>query len=537
MSSGPVNQRFRGSFLARSAVLLVALTAVSQLLALVRDAVIAAVYGASAEADAYLVAQGVMNLALGLVAAAVARSTVPTVSRAVAEGAPERGHISVRVALSVTIVVLVVASAVMAVSAPALVRVLASGFDPPTSALAVDLTRIVLLATVFIAGTNILAAAAQAHGRFFWAGLEGVPFNLVMIATAAFLGSRYGIAALAWGFVLGSAARLAVQLPAVRAVGLSLKPSFAVRDPGFRELVALVPPLLVGSALVNINTLVARAVGSSQGTGVISALNYGWRLVQIAEVLLVAAVVSALYPAFGALGRPEHRGELRRLVGRSVGATLVLLAPVFVMLTVAAEPMVQVVFGRGEFDEQAITLTSIAVRAFAVSVVATGVRELVARAFYSAGDSRTPVLIATFGMLVNVAGALTLGRAYGVLGLAGSTSVSVVVVAVLTLVTLRVRHDGVDTGQVVATLARVLAGGVLAALPTLLVVRWIPAAGLLGSLATLLAAGLVCLAAYLVALRLLHEPLLSDLVTLLRRALSRRRPKQAMAAGKDDGQD
>ena len=517
----PRAPRLRGSVLARAAVFVAGLTVVSQVLGFVRDAVIGAVYGVSPEVDAFLVAQSVLNLVLGLVASSVARSTVPTVARALEEGAPERGQRSARVALTVTNLGLLVASAGMFVAAPAVVEVLAGGFDPDTTALAVELTRIVLLATVLVASTNILAAVAQAHGRFVLAGLEGVPFNLVMIG-AVLLGRQYGVTSLAWGFVLGSLARLIVQLPAIRAIRMRLAPSLAVRDPGFREIVALAPPMLVGAAVVNVNLLVVRSI-ASEDEGAIAALNFGFRLVNMADALFVAAFVTILYPAFGTLGSPERRAELRALTGRSVRAALVLLTPVVVGLVVAARPLVELAFGRGNFDDRAVALTATAVVSFAGIVVATGVRQLVARAFYAVGDSRTPVTLSVLGMLINVAGALTVGRAFGIAALAATTTVASMLVAVFMLVALHVRHRAYDARPTLGTLLRVGVAGLGAAAPTALVVARMPRLGLAGDVLVVAAAGAVCLLTYLLVLRLLREPTLADVAGLLRQGLTRRR--------------
>ncbi|MDQ3481305.1 MAG: oligosaccharide flippase family protein, partial [Actinomycetota bacterium] len=339
---------------ARAAAVLVALTAVSQLLGFVRDAVIAALFGAGAALDAYLVAQSVMNLVLALVAGAMARAIVPPVSRAAAVDDGLRANRTVQTALTFTVLVLVGGSMLMFVAADLVVATLAPGFDPATSTLAVELTRIVLVATVFIAATDILAAAAQAHGRFFHSGLQGIPFNLVMIGAAVGFGASLGIHALAMGFVVGSAVRLLVQLPAVRAARLRLRPRLDLRDSDFLEVRRLAPPILLSSAVVNVNTLVDRAVGSAQGEGTIAALSFGWRIVTLVDTMLVVSVAAALYPAFSALGAPDRRDDLRALVDRSLGVMLVILAPVVALLTVAAEPIVTLIFGRGDFDATAI---------------------------------------------------------------------------------------------------------------------------------------------------------------------------------------
>lgn len=219
------------SSIVRSAALLAGLTALSQALGFLRDVVIAATFGAGARLDAYFVAQGLMNLVLGFVVGALAKSVVPTVARRVAAGRRAEASRTVRTAVTACCLVLGVVGVLAGVFAETLVQLLAPGFDGDTAATAVLLTRVVLLATVPIALTNLLAAVAQAHGRFFSSGVQGVPFNLVMILFAVSLGPGLGPLALALGFVVGSVTRLLVQLPDMRSLGVGWRPSLAWRSP------------------------------------------------------------------------------------------------------------------------------------------------------------------------------------------------------------------------------------------------------------------------------------------------------------------
>lgn len=515
-----------GTAIVRSTALLAVLAAASGVLGFGRDAVIAAVFGVNSAVDAYLVAQGLMNLVLALVADAIARAVVPPVARSVAEGAPQRSHRTVSTTLTVAAAVLLPASALMALNADLVISLLAPGFPPDVAEQAQRLTRLMLIATVLVAGTDILAAVCQAHGRFFYSGVQGIPFNITMIVFTVALGSRWGIDALAVGFVVGSGLRLAVQLPAVRAARLRLRPSLHVRESGFREVVALVPALLVGTALVNVNTLVDRAVGSGQVAGTITALNLGWRLVTLAYTLLIVTLVAALYPAVAALAAPERRAELRRLTGQTLGAVLVVLAPAVAVLLALTEPLVRVAFGRGAFDDTAVRMTSTAIGFFAVALVGIAVAEVASRVFYSLGDSRTPVMLAVIGMAINVVGDLTLGRAIGLPGLAASTTASFLVVAFGQVVALHVRHRAVDLAVL---RPRVLHAG-LAAVAVAVVLRglaglWPMAEGTLTSdLALLATAGVLAVAVYVATLAVQRGPELAEARELAVRLARRARP-------------
>ena len=220
-----------------------------------------------------------------------------------------------------------------------------------------------------------------------------------------------------------------------------------LNDPGFRAIARLIPPLLLGSALGNANTLVDRAVGSMVGEGTISALSYAWRLIGLGETLLVASLLTALYPAFGAAAGARNHDEMRRLIGRGLATVATVLFPVCAFLLVCARPLVTIVFEHGSFGSSDAERTATAVLWYAPALLALGWRELVVRASYALGDSRWPVLVTLLAMAVNVVGDFTLGLAFGIAGLAASTSLSLVLAAVANTWFLGRHHGVVGLGQ------------------------------------------------------------------------------------------
>jgi putative peptidoglycan lipid II flippase len=443
------------SGIAQAAALVTGLTALSAVLGFLRDVVIAGVFGAGAQLDAFLVAQGLMNLVLALIAGAMAKSTVPVLAAQIsADGDSNKAAHTLSVVLTVTLTILGLGSLIMALAAPLVVTVLAPGFKGEQAELAASLTRIVLIATVLISGTNLLAAAAEAHRRFFWSAMQGVPFNLIMIVAAVGFGPRYGVYALAVGFVVGSGARFLCQFVPIHALKLRLRASWDLKDPGFRSIAKLIPPLLVGSALGNANTMVDRAVGSMVGEGTISALSYAWRIISLGQTLLVASLLTALYPAFGAAAGSRDLPELRRLVGRGLSTVATVLLPVCGFLVVCSVPLVALIFEHGSFSPADTQRTAKAMLWYAPALLALGWREMVVRASYAMGDSRRPVTVFVMAMTINVIGDFTLGLTFGIAGIAASTSLSVLFAAVANTWLLGRRHDAVDLKSLPLILGR-----------------------------------------------------------------------------------
>ncbi|WP_152362694.1 murein biosynthesis integral membrane protein MurJ [Microlunatus speluncae] len=505
----------------RAAVGVTLLTGLSTLLGLARDIVIAAVFGAGPELDAYLVAQGLMNIVLGLIAGAMARSVTPVAAREAAGEGDRRGdcpgHHGIDVAITVTMIVLGLAGLVMGLLAGPVTTVLAPGFGPDQAALTEQLTRIVLIATVLISGTNLLAGLAHGHGRFRWAAAQGIPFNLIMIVAATVAGPQFGVLALAVGFVVGSAARLLLQLIPLAELGLRIRPSLDLRDPGFRQITTMVPPLLLGSAVGNVNVLVDRAVASTLDEGSITALSYGWRLISLPETILIASLLVPLYPALGAAA--ADLGERRRLVGRGLAVAVTVLTPLVICLAVAAPWLVGMVFGHGAFDAVAVEKSATAVLWYAPALLALGVRSVLLRAAHAFGDARGPVLVSIIAMVINVVGDLTLGPLFGIPGLAFSTTVSLVLAALINGWLLARRHHAVAAATTVPLLLRALGLGV-AATAAGLAVRFGLAGFGLPDFALAAAIGIAVCGTYLAGLFLLRAPerlLLGELLPRRRR--------------------
>lgn len=433
----------------RAAVLVAGLTGVSTLLGFVRDAVIAAVYGAGPQLDAYFVALGLANIVLGLLGTSLTRAATPVLAREADGEEVCRGHRTFDVVISTSVVAIGALSVALGVAAAPVSRVLAPGLTGEAADLLVLLTRIVLVTTVLVAATDLLVALAQAHGVFRWGALQGVPFNLVMIASAGLLGPHLGIVALAAGFVVGSLARLGLQLVPLAQHRWPVRARWDLRSPGVREIGALLPPLVVGQAVLNVNTLVDRAVASTVGEGAVSAVFLGWRLVNLPEMLVVAALVAPLYPAMAAAA--DDPARMRHLVHRGLAVSLTLLCPVAVALLVAPEAVVTLAFGRGAFDEQAVALTAVAVLCFLPGLLALACRQVVVSACYAVGDVRWPVAVGVLAMVVNVVGDLTLAPIWGVAGIVAATSASLVLAAVLNGWLAATRH-GLLGGRATGTL-------------------------------------------------------------------------------------
>ena len=174
----------------RAAVLIAVLTAASRVLGFVREAVYAAVFGAGAEFDAFLAAQTLPNIVITLIASAVVTSAIPVLSGQLGRGARGESDRTFNALFTLVLGGLVAVSLLMALAARPFVELTAPGFEGEQVDQAVEMARILLLGSAFVAAMNLIAGLLQAHREFFWPAVLGIPFNLVMIVAAAVIGFK-----------------------------------------------------------------------------------------------------------------------------------------------------------------------------------------------------------------------------------------------------------------------------------------------------------------------------------------------------------
>ncbi len=273
--------------------------------------------------------------------------------------------------------------------------------------------------------------------------------------------------------------------------------------------------MLVGTALTNVNTMVDRAVASSLDEGSITALSYGWRLVHLPETLLIASLLVPLYPALSASAK--NVPELRRLVGRGVSVTVTVLTPMCVVLAVGAVSVVDLAFGYGAFDDAQVAVTATALLWYTPALLALGCRQVIVRASYAVGDSRSPVTIAIIAMVINVVGDVVLGPLMGVAGIALATTVSFIFAAVGNGWLLYRNHNGLNPRLIRGLLIRAAFLAALAIVGALALKTFVVGLPSIVVLATVTAGAFTVYFAGLVLMRAPERTVVTEMIGAMRR--------------------
>jgi putative peptidoglycan lipid II flippase len=302
--------------------------------------------------------------------------------------------------------------------------VVAPGFTPAQQSLVADLLRLNLLATLIFSISGLVMGALQAQQHFLLPAIAPLLYNVGQIIGVLVLSPRFGVYGLAYGVILGALLHLAVQVPALVRYHFRWTPEITLSDPTVRRVLQLMGPRVLTLGFINLVFITTNNLASRLGTGAVSALAYGWLILQLPETVIGTAAGTALLPTMAehlARGEPA---EFKRLLRRAVLILLALTIPVTVASLVLVRPAVKLVFEGRAFTAQDSEFVILAARLYLVGLAGQSLIEIGARAFYSLRDARTPLLLSALTLVLFVVLSVGLTPALGLAGLALANSVA-----------------------------------------------------------------------------------------------------------------
>ncbi len=497
----------RLSHVARSSIIIGILFGLDKALGLLRQVIVARQFGVSAELDAFNAANNLPDLLFALISGgALAVAFIPVLSEVLQRAGREAAwELFSRVA-NWAFLITAIAAAILALFAGPIVRAelgVAPGFNPELQALVADLMRLNLIATLIFSLSGLVIAGLQANQHFFLPALAPAVYDLGQIfgalvlapQTAFTLGPVHfpaaglGVHGLVYGAILGAALHLAVQVPGLMRYRFRWVPRLGLLHPGLRQVAQLMGPRIVTIGAFNLVFVVQDNLASRLDIGSVTALTYGWLIMQVPETILGTAIGTAILPTLA-----EHfaRGDARAFEASVARAARVLLAfslPIAGLMAVCLRPLVEGVFG---FDPRGTELVVWAARAYLAGLVGHSLLELAARAFYARQEARVPMAAAILGALAFVLFGGLLYRPLGAAGIGLSNSLAFSLQTLFLLILLArafppvLRLGGPALRSALAT--------ILGCLVVWAVLVALPHRPLLGAAAGLVAGGLVSIA-------------------------------------------
>lgn len=443
-------------------------TMASRVLGFARDMLIAAILGTGPVADAFFVALRLPNLFRRLFGeGAFNAAFVPSISAILHNEGIEAANSFAEEATGVMVFWLGAITVLGEIFMPWVLYVLAPGFsgNPGKFALAVSLTRIMFPYLFFVCLTALFSGVLNAMGKFAAAAAAPVLFNVFSIAFMLVLtpylpNPGY---ALAWGVTVSGVAQLALLLVAIRRAGMRVRLPRPRLTPRIRALFRRMAPGLVGAGVTQLNVSIDIIIGTLLPAGSVSLLYYADRVNQLPLGVIGTAAGTALLPVIARqIAQGDNDAALTTL-NRALESVLILTLPAAIGLSVAAVPVMDVLFVRGAFTLHTAILAAHSLAAFAIGLPVFALVKILTPGFFGRGDTMTPLKIGIAAVALNLAMNLVFMHPLKAVGPALATSLASAFNAIMLAAILHRRGQFRLDAPARRRVPRILAAGILMA--------------------------------------------------------------------------
>ncbi len=386
-----------------AAYLLAGFALASQLLALVRDRLLAGEFGATHTLDIYYAAFRIPDFLFATIASLLSLyALLPILSRL--EARDSGLAISfLRRSLLIFFIAMGALAGVLFILTPFLVPLIAPGIaaDAASKADLILLVRVLLLQPIFLGASNILAALTQLRNRFFLYAVSPLLYNLGIIIGIIFLYPVMGVAGLGWGVVFGALLHMLLQLPFF----LTERPKELPKGefvPSFSEVLRLSIPRTLALASGQLSLVALVALASFFQEGSIAVFMFAWNLQAVPLAIIGVSYSVAAFPTLARFHADGNTGEFIRHIEEALRHVLFWSIPAIVFIILLRAQLVRVILGSGEFNWDATRLTAAALALFIISLAAQSISLLIARAYYAAGRTKVPLLLGLIGVSVTI---------------------------------------------------------------------------------------------------------------------------------------
>jgi putative peptidoglycan lipid II flippase len=502
-----------------------AATMLSRVAGLLRDIVVARVFGAGMVTDAFFMAFTLPNLLRRFFAeGSLTAAFVPTYTAVYQLQGEEESKRVASICWTLLLLVMLLVTVVGIAGSPLLVQAIGYGFEsvPGKLALTDSLNRLMFPYILFVSLLALCTGILNVRGHYFLPAFSPVLLNLSMIASALLLAPMFTtpVTALALGVLLGGVLQLALQLPQLWRLGYRPRLNFSFADAAVRRIVRLMLPGVAGVAIYQINVVVSRLLASFLPQGSVSWLYYGQRLFEFPQGIVIASLAQAVLPSMSRQLNQNDEAGFRASLHFAFELLLLLILPATIGLVLCAEPVYSLFFLGGEFTQLAVHQSALALAAYAPGLLCVGASRIIVPAFYALQDTRTPVWVSFWTLLVNIVLGLLFMGPLAHLGLALALTLSSLFNALLLLILLRRRLGNLGLVGLTRYALRILPALMLMSVVVWLVLQggdWANTHQRLRNGAVLLAAVFSGVVTYSVVCHLCHVPLLEEARALLRR--------------------
>ena len=527
-----------------AAMLLMVTAVISRILGFLRDILIYNQFGQNRITDAYNAAFSIPDfLYMLLVGGALSSAFIPVFSSYIATGRDNEGWEVASIVFNWVIVLLSIGIFLGFIYTDQLIYLLVPGFDPASMEITVNLTRIMFCQVFFMCFSGISMGILNSFKHFSSPALGSVLYNVGIILGGLFLSMPiearypgYGIAGFSVGVVIGAMLYFLVQVPALKRVGIRYYFSFDLKNPGVRQILLLMFPVLIGLSVSQINLFVNQNLASNLSEGMIAALRTGQRLMQLPVGIFAIAIAVAIFPTMTTNVAKDEIKEFKNTFSLGVRSVFFVTIPSAVGLLVLRVPLIRLIYEYrgGAFTHTATLATSEALLYYSIGLFAYGVIHVLSRTFYALKNTAVPVVAGILSIVVNIVFSIILVKPMAQGGLALAYSLAGIFNMLILFIMLRHKIGNIDGNKIMTSFIRIMvASSAMGAIAWSISYGWEKTIGTVGKFAQvgqITVAIVLAVAVYFFLTNLWHMEESAQVISIIKRRFSRKHKREVEAS-------
>ncbi|WP_368489982.1 murein biosynthesis integral membrane protein MurJ [Clostridium sp. BJN0013] len=438
-----------GKKVIKGSAVVMLLIIVGKILALIRDALIAAKFGATYITDIYNFALGIVYL-LTTVSYGLTTTFIPLHWEHIQKGNKKERYNFVNNIINISSLFTVIITVLLILFSKQIIYVFAHEFTYNNLIFSqfVEIVRILLLSLIFVTLQSVVTGVLQAHKNFYEPAAMALMSNLVYIIYLVFLTSKYGMKGFAVATVIAFFIQFAVNVPKYRKLGYGYKFILNFKDKYVTQMFRMMIPVIISTSLIQLNVFVNRSFATNIYFGAVTVLDYANKVNTLAYEVFAIGIAMIVYPTLSELAVKNNILKYKKALVTAITSIMIIMVPAAVAIGILRYPLIDIIFKRGAFTLQAANLTSSALLFYCPAMVAYGLRDILNKAFYSIKDVKTPMINSFIGIVLNIIINFFIIKYMKVSGLALATSVSAIVTTLLMLWNLNKKLQGIELGRI-----------------------------------------------------------------------------------------
>lgn len=450
--------------LVKSAVIIMGLTIISKSLGFGREALVAAKFGVSFSSDIYVFTVGITAILFSSIGASVGTTFIPMLTEYIETKTIKERKYFINNILNITIFISIILCAFGIIFGKYIILFFAPGFVTEYKYSefleAIKLTRIMFVALLFIGVKSVLSGVLQSHKKFAIPAAMAIFSNIIVMIYLIFFATTYGVKGLIVSVIVGHFLEVLIHIPKYRNLGYGYKFVLNLKDNSIKRISVLIIPVIIGTSISQINLLIDRMLATTVGVGAMATMNFANKLNLFIYTVFSLAISTVIYSNLSTLYAKEDYEGYKKTLIKAINAINLIMIPATVGMIILRIPIVNLIFKRGAFNDEAAIRTASVMLFYSFGIAAYGLRDLLNRAFYSIKDTKTPMINSAIGIFINITINFILVKHMGINGLALATSISAITTTILLIYSLNKKLN-LDIRKIYTSFTKILFSSII----------------------------------------------------------------------------